>query len=169
MHVSDILIVLHVVTGAVGLALGARLIWLSRDRPLLDRSAAAYQWAVAGIALTSAGLVALDWPDLWWLLLLAVLTWGLALAGHIAPLRGFAGWRRVYVHGLGGSYIALVTALLVVSLTVDGPVDGPPAALVWGLPSLIGTMLIAAWHRRLLDGSALRAAPPRWGTGQRGR
>jgi hypothetical protein len=29
------------------------------------------------------------------------------------------------VHGQGGSYLALVTALVVVALTVDGPLQGP--------------------------------------------
>ncbi|HET8758196.1 MAG TPA: hypothetical protein VFM58_19400 [Solirubrobacteraceae bacterium] len=149
MDLHDVLMVLHVAAGAAGLAVGARLILLSRDRPLLDRSATGYHWAVAVVAVTSAGLVAFDWPDLWWLLLLAVLTWALAATGHAAPVRRFRGWSRAYVHGVGGSYIALVTALLVVSLTVDGPVDWPASVLVWGLPTAIGTVLIAAWHRRL--------------------
>jgi hypothetical protein len=155
----DILIVLHVAAGSAGLAVGAWLIWLSRDRPLLDGRASAYHWSVAVVALTSAGLVALDWPDLWWLLLLAALSYGLAAAGYAAPRRRFAGWHAVYVHGQGGSYIALVTALLVVSLTVNGPVDGPASALVWGLPTLIGTLLIRAWHRRLRRPPGPRRAP----------
>ena len=121
MDLYDVLIVLHVLAGTAGLVVGAWLIWLSRDRPLLDWRASAYHWAVAWVALTSAGLVAPDWPDLWWLLLLAVLSYGLAVAGYVAPRRRFAGWQAAYAHGQGGSYIALLTALLVVSLTVNAP------------------------------------------------
>jgi hypothetical protein len=127
---------LHVAAGITGLVISARLIWLSRDRPRLDRGADAYHWSVAAIALT----------------------WGLAADGHVAPLRRFPGWRSAYAHGLGGSYIALVTALLVVSLTVNGPVDGMASALVWGLPTLVGTLLVVAWHRRLRRPSGGRVA-----------
>jgi hypothetical protein len=152
MDLYDLIMALHVVFGAAALLVGAPLIWLSRNRPHVGRSADAYYWSVAVVALTSAGLVALDWPDLWWLLVLAALTWGLAAAGHVAPLRRFPGWRGAYAHGLGGSYIALVTALLVVSLTVNGPIDGAASALVWGLPTVVGTVLVTAWHRRLRPG-----------------
>lgn len=145
----DILLALHIAAGTAALAVGAWVIRRSRHRPMLDASAVLYHWAVAGVALTSAGLVALDWPELWWLLPVAVLSYGLAAAGYLAPRRRFTGWRFAYAHGQGGSYIALVTALLVVALTVDGPLDGLPAALVWALPTLIGTTLIRAWHRRL--------------------
>jgi len=60
----------------------------------------------------------------------------------------------VLAHGQGGSYIALLTALVVVALTVDGSVDGPvdgaAAALPWVLPALVGTSLIERWRRRLI-------------------
>ncbi len=42
-----------------------------------------------------------------------------------------------------------MTAWLVVSLTVDGPIEGVAAVSVWVLPTLIGTALIRAWHQRL--------------------
>ena len=43
---------------------------------------------------------------------------------------------RTYARGQGGSYIALVTALLVVS------VDGNAAVAAWVLPTLVGHPLI---------------------------
>ncbi len=43
---------------------------------------------------------------------------------------------RLRLHGFGGSYIALVTALLVVSI------DGPVAVAAWTLPTLVGLVLI---------------------------
>jgi hypothetical protein len=43
---------------------------------------------------------------------------------------------RVYAHSQGGAYIALVTALLVVSL------EGPAATAAWVAPLLVGLPLI---------------------------
>jgi hypothetical protein len=40
-------------------------------------------------------------------------------------------------------------ALLVVSLTLDGPIHGPAQVAVWVLPTIVGTELIRRWHRRL--------------------
>lgn len=144
-----ILLGLHTAAGVAGLALGGLVIWLSRERPLVDDGSAAYHWTVLAVSLTAVGLLILDWPNLWWLMLLAALAYGLPLLGYLPPRRRFRGWTGVYAHGQGGSYVALVTAFVVVSLTVDGPVHGAPAVVVWLLPTLIGDRLTRRWHRRL--------------------
>lgn len=115
-----ILLGLHTAAGVAGLALGGLVIWLSRERPLVDDRSAAYHWTVLAVSLTAVGLLILDWPNLWWLMLLAALAYGLPLLGYLPPRRRFRGWTGVYAHGQGGSYVALVTAFVVVSLTVDG-------------------------------------------------
>jgi hypothetical protein len=52
--------------------LGGLVIGLSRERPLLDQSSAAYQWS-SSVSLTAIALLALDWPELWWRTFLWVL------------------------------------------------------------------------------------------------
>jgi hypothetical protein len=150
----DWLLALHIAAGAAGLVVGAMVIWSSGERPHLGTRSVAYLWIVFAISATAIGLLVPDWPELWWITILAVLASGLALLGYIAPRSRFRGWQPAYAHGQGGSYIALVTALLVVALTVDGPVHGVAAAIVWVLPTVIGTRLILLWHRRLarIDG-----------------
>lgn len=160
MDPHDILLGLHTAAGLAGLALGGLVIWSSRERPLLDRWSVAYHWTVLAVSLTAVVLLVLDWPQLWWLMLLSVFAYGLALLGFLAPRRRFRGWTGFYAHGQGGSYIALVTAFIVVSLTVDGPIHGPAAAAVWVFPTLVGTRLIKRWHRRL-EGKARSRSPHR--------
>jgi hypothetical protein len=149
MSLHDVLLGVHVAAGTVALVLGAAVVWSSRDRPMLDGRSAIYPWTVLAVSLTAVGLLALDWPELWWIAILAALAYVLALLGYLAPRRRFRSWRLAYAHGQGGSYIALVTALIVVALTVDGPVHGVAAVAVWVLPTLIGTNLIRRWHHRL--------------------
>lgn len=136
MDAHGILLSLHVAAGSLGLLLGALAMWAEKRPPHRSRAGAAYHWSVLGVSLTAVGLVALDWPALWWLLPLAGLSYGLALLGLLAPRRRRPGWARAYGHGQGGSYIALVTALLVVSL------EGLAAAAGWFLPTLVGLPLI---------------------------
>lgn len=94
--------------------------------------ARAYQWAVLAVSLTAIGLVAFDPAGLWWLVPLALFAYACIVTGLRAPRRQV----RLRLHGLGGSYIALVTALLVVS------VEGPGSVVAWVLPTLVGLVLI---------------------------
>ena len=132
----DSLLALPATAGSLGLVLGPIAIWSSRRGPLESGAGTAYHWSVLAVYLTASGLVALDVPGLWWLLPLAALSYALALLGLIAPRRRGRGWVRAYAHGQGGSYIALVTALLVVSA------DGSASVAAWTLPTLVGVPLI---------------------------
>jgi len=118
-----VLLIPHVAAGIAGLLLG----------PLLARDlsappyASAYLAAVSLLAATALGLVALDVAGLWFLAPLALGTVAAAAGGLRA--RGMP----TRVRGVGGSYVALITALLVVSW-------GSP--LAWILPTAIGAPLI---------------------------
>ena len=46
------------------------------------------------------------------------------------------GWLRRHIRGMGGSYIALVTALLVVNV-------GAGLTIAWFLPTIVGAPIIA--------------------------
>lgn len=135
----DVVLVLHVVLGSGGLLLGP--VWAAtrlRGRPATGL-AVAYQAVVAGVAV-SAGVLAVTGPRLGWLLPVAVATEVLAVTGALARRRSWPGWRSWQPHLLGGSYIALVTGVLIAE-------TGHPAA--WLLPALVGQLPIALAKRRL--------------------
>jgi hypothetical protein len=137
--VPDALLLLHVAGGTAGLLLGP--VWLlarlrgTGGRPL----AAGYQVAVAAVALSGA-VLAVSAPGLGWLLPVAVVTEALAVGGALARRRAWRHWRSLQPHLLGGSYIALVTGLLVAS-------TGSP--VWWVVPALAGQLPIAVAKRRL--------------------
>ena len=132
----DIVLGLHVAAGSLGLVLGPLAILAEREPPYRSRLGVAYHWSVLGVALTALALIAFDPAGLWWLVPLAALSYGLALLGLIAGRRPGQRWLGLYARGQGGSYIALVTALLVVSL------EGPLGIAAWLLPTVIGHRLI---------------------------
>ena len=94
---------------------------------------------MAGVAL-SAGVLAVTDPALRWLLPVAVATEVLAVTGALARRRAGPGWRSWQPHLLGGSYIALVTGVLIAE-------TGDP--VWWLLPALVGQLPIAVAKRRL--------------------
>jgi hypothetical protein len=145
---------LHIAAGVLGLVLGPVAMWqdtraLRAGRGPAGGVSAAYPWSVLAVSLSAILLVAWYRSDLWWLVPVAVLSSALAVLGRSAASRRVRGWTHGYVHGLGGSYIALVSALLVVSLTVNGPLDGPAALVPWLLPTAVGLVAIEWWRRRL--------------------
>lgn len=136
LELHDSLLSLHVAAGTLGLLLGPFAMWVETRPPHRSRAGLGYHWAVLAVSLTAVGLVALDWSALWWLSLLAALSYTLALVGVLAPRWPSRRWVRAYAHGQGGSYIALITALLVVSL------DGAAATASWVVPTVVGLPLI---------------------------
>jgi hypothetical protein len=158
-----VLLNIHIAVGALGLLLGPLAIWRdtrelgSRQRPTGSLSVA-YVWTVLAVSLSAIVLVIWYRAELWWLVPVAVFSCALAMLGRYAAARQFRGWSHAYVHGQGGSYIALVTALVVVALTVDGPITGPAALIPWALPTIVGTLLIERWRRRLVRTLATRPA-----------
>jgi hypothetical protein len=137
--IADSLLPLHVAAGSGALLLGP--LWLAtRLRGGDGRPAAAgYQVATAGVAVSGAVLAVVT-PGLAWLLPVAAGTEALAVTGALARRRSWAHWRTLQPHLLGGSYIALVTALLVAS-------TGQP--VWWLVPAVAGQLPIAVAKRRL--------------------
>jgi hypothetical protein len=135
----DTVLAVHVVAGTIGLLVGP--LWLAlRLRDLTGHVPAwVYHFAVAAV-VTSSVYLAVSAPGLWWLLPFGALTEVLAVSGALARRRSWRGWRTWQPHLLGGSYIALVTGVLVAG-------TGNP--VFWLVPAVVGQLPIAIAKRRL--------------------
>ncbi len=148
------LLAAHIFAGSAGLVLGPVAMYLdtrrfSAGQRGTGRASGVYRGAVLLVCLSAVGLVVENRPELWWLIPVSALTYGLAVLARESATRRFRGWSHGYAHGQGGSYVALVTALIVVALTVDGPVTGAAQLGPWLAPTVLGTVLIEIWRRRL--------------------
>jgi hypothetical protein len=139
---KDVVLWIHVASGVLAWVLGAIALWLSVNRRQARDGLTAFHWSVLAVAITASVLVAFKPEDLWWLWLLAVFSYGLALVGHLAPRERSPGWLRLGIHGQGGACIALMTATFVVS------VDGLAQIAAWVVPTLVGVPLLELWYRR---------------------
>ena len=135
----ETVLTLHVLAGTTALLLGPAWLLLRRRGRSGVAAAWGYHLAVAAVVLSSAYL-AVSAPGLWWLLPFGVVTEGLAIAGALARRRAWAGWWTWQPHLLGGSYIALVTGVLVA---------GTGSPVFWLLPAVVGQLPIAIAKRRL--------------------
>lgn len=135
----DVLLTFHVLAGTTALLLGPCWLLLRMRGSTAVPVAWAYQVAVAAVAV-SASVLALTGAGLQWLLPVALATEVLAVAGALVRRRGWRGWREWQPHLLGGSYIALVTGVLIAE-------TGNP--VFWVLPALVGQLPIAVAKHRL--------------------
>lgn len=146
---SATLLFLHIVLGFTAIALGPPAM-LSRKAPgLHPRLGEGYHAAVLGVCVTAGAMAVLHWERSWAFLPVAIGSYGFALVGYLAAKLRFRGWLRVHVIGQGSSYIALVTALLVVNWQTLAGEPGRSAFWPWVIPTLLGSPLIAWAARRI--------------------
>ncbi len=134
-----ILMTVHVAAGAVGLLLGPWAMAAAIRGGRRSAAALAYQGAVAVIATTALGFVVLDWRSWWPFVILAVGTEAAVAAGWWARSHRTPGWLGRHVRLICGSYVSLVTALLVVSWG---------SVLAWVLPTVVGIVLVERAAKR---------------------
>jgi hypothetical protein len=130
----DIALILHVAAGALGLVLGPLAIVLTLRRKRLTWAGEIYHWAVALVCLTALVMVPYDWAGLWFFWPISVASYLFVYLGQRSAESPGGLWYRGVLRGYGGSWIALWTAILVVS------VPGHP--WTWAAPTVLGTALI---------------------------
>ena len=147
MTLSQAILAVHIALGATGLVLGAVALLARKHRGRHTRVGEAYHWIMLSVCVTATVIAVLDWQRLWWFVFIATGSYAFALLGYVAAKRRWPGWLRAHITGQGGSYIAMVTALLVVNwqrLTGEPGVNSPWA---WTLPTVVGSPIIA-WVQR---------------------
>jgi len=136
MTLRDPALALHIASGTTGLILGPLAMRAPKWRGPHTRLGEAYHWVMLTVCVSAAALAILAWSRIWWFLPIATFSYANALVGYVAAKRRRPGWLRRHIAGMGGSYIALTTALLVVNL-------GQSLPIVWFLPTIVGSPLIA--------------------------
>ena len=70
-------------------------------------------------------------------------SYAFAFIRYVAAKRRWPGWLAVHVSGQGGSYIAMLTAILVVNWQLLTGTSGRSSPLAWIIPTVVGSPLIA--------------------------
>jgi uncharacterized membrane protein len=149
---TDTILLAHIALGIAGLVLGP-VAMAARKRPgLHTRAGEAYHWVMLGVCVSAGVLAVLDWSRIWWFLPIATGSYAFALLGYVAAKRRWKGWLRAHITGQGGSYIAMVTAVLVVNWETLTGTRGVLSPWAWVLPTLVGTPIIAWVSREVAQG-----------------
>ena len=128
----------HITAGVAGLILGPFAIRPARHGRR-GKGTRPYVVTVTVLTTSAVALAIVRWHALWPFALIAVATEAAVVASWWVAERRRPGWLPWHVRLLGGSYVSLVTALLVVSWGT---------LLAWVVPSVVGATLVerAAAH-----------------------
>lgn len=114
-----------------------------------------YFSAICMVFVTASGMAVMRWGEDYHLFLIGTVAFGAALTGLVARRRRWPG-DAAHVIGMGGSYIAMLTAFYVDNGRQLPFWDRLPTTAYWLLPSLVGIPLIyRVLHRA--DGDRRRA------------
>ena len=136
-------LVFHIAVGTVGLVLGPIAMTAWKGSRLHAWAGELYHWVMLAVCVSAGGLAWLDWERSWWFLPIAVGSYAFAFVAYVAAKRRWPGWLAAHVSGQGGSYIAMVTAILVVNWQLLTGTRGRSSPWAWILPTLVGSPLIA--------------------------
>ena len=133
----------HIAVGTAGLILGPVAMTALKGSRLHAWAGELYHWVMLAVCVSAAGLAWLDWERNWWFLPIAAGSYTFALVGYVAAKVRWLGWIAAHVGGQGGSYIAMVTAILVVNWQLLTGTSGRSSPWAWILPTVVGSPLIA--------------------------
>jgi hypothetical protein len=142
-------LLVHIAAGVAGILLGPLVLYFAAARRV-TRFADAYHASVLLVCVSAAVLAVLDFASLWWFLLVAAGSYAFAVRAVIAARQRRPNWLPRYIRGQGGAYIALWTAVVVVSIN--------HLPVVWLIPTAVGAPLIE-WlaHRAHTPDAAIPA------------
>ncbi|MGG0756666.1 DUF2306 domain-containing protein [Brevibacillus laterosporus] len=148
MSVFQILIALHILAGTACLLTGLLAIIMRKKRGLHTIYGEIYHGSYVVIFLTSIITAIWHWEESAYLFFIALFSYGLALYGYLARKRRWTEWVGKHIYGMLGSYIGVITAVLVVNQAKIPVLNQWPSLLLWLLPTIIGSPLIAMVQRQ---------------------
>jgi len=157
MSLFTLFLVIHIATGVAGLVMGPIAMYAGKRKGTHTRVGEAYHWNMLAVCLSAVVLALIHWSSAGFLLYVAIGSYAFAVLGYVAAKVRWNGWLLAHISGQGGSYIALITAFLV----VNGGGGGQVPLILWFIPTIIGSPIIAWVNYQVAIGKRPKRTRPR--------
>lgn len=131
----------HITAGLICVITGAIAALSRKGRGRHSKFGDAYFAGISLLFATATALAVMRWREDYGLFLIGLAAFSMALVGFLARRRHWPG-DRVHIIGMGGSYVAMLTAFYVDNGKHLPLWDRLPTFAFWVLPSLVGVPLI---------------------------
>src|SRR5690625_1521137 len=148
MSIHTVLLILHIITRSFCLLTGTVNLSVKKVKGYHTRIGEWYHGGYVIVFLTSVGMAIINWSDSAYLFYIALFSYGLALFGYLAGKFRKKGWLQMHIGGMAGSYIVIITAILVVNVGDMPLINQLPTLLIWFIPTIIGKPVIIMVNKR---------------------
>ncbi len=132
----------HIISGFTAVLLGIASMLAPKKRGLHTTLGSTYHAFMIVICASAAALAVLNWRQSWYFLLISIFSYSYALMGIRAVRKRGPGWLKIHIKGMLGSFIAIMTAVMVTSAAKLPGLAALPRWMDWLLPTLIGIPVI---------------------------
>lgn len=148
MTVFGFFLTLHIISGIICLLAGLLAAFSKKRRGRHTVLGELYHGSYVVVFVTALITSVMHWQESSYLFFIALFSYSLALFGYMARKRRVRNWLPKHIGGMLGSYIGIVTAVIVVNIPAVPVVNEWPALAFWLLPTVIGTPIIIAVNSR---------------------
>lgn len=138
----NIALTLHAVAGFFGLVIGPIAMYSKKSKGLHTKSGVVYVIFMTAVCVSGAILSILEWQRNWWLLFVAIFSYWFCWRGYNAAKFKNRGWLKYHISGMLGSYVAMLTAFIVVNVGRVTFLNKIPIMFFWIIPTIIAVPLI---------------------------
>ncbi|MBM7703098.1 DUF2306 domain-containing protein [Metabacillus iocasae] len=138
---------LHIIAGCICLLTGLLAMISRKKKGIHSLAGEVYHWSFVVVFATSIIMALLNWRESAYLFFIGIFSYSFALSGYIAAKRKKRNWIGAHIGGMLGSYIAIITAVIVVNAPKLELLNDIPILLLWFLPTIIGSPLIFLTRR----------------------
>lgn len=157
MSIYSVLLAGHIGAGTICLITGALASFVRKQKGIHTITGEVYHSGYVVVFLTAIIMSMINWSELAFLFYIAVFSYGMALYGYLVRKLRRNNWLPKHINGMLGSYIGIITAVLVVNGEAVSSVTGIPSLFLWFIPTIMGSPLIAMTIRRFArSGSSKR-------------
>ena len=152
MKFQTAVLVFHISAGIAAVVVGPIAMLSRKRRGRHTRAGELYHWIMLTVCLSAVLVAILEWQRLWGFPYIALGSYALTFTGYLAAKRRWNGWLYAHVSAVSGSYVAIVTASLVVNWEKITGVPGITSPWAWSLPTVVGSIIIAWVNHQIRTG-----------------
>src|SRR5699024_3095595 len=144
----NLFLIVHIITGSICLISGLSAMTARKKRGRHTISGDIYHGSYVVVLVTSIAMAVLHWEKSAYLSYIARFSYGLAFTGYLAVKMRWSNWLSFHLSGMAGSYIGIVTAVIITNISGIPVLNALPELWYWFLPTIIGTPLIIMTSRK---------------------
>ncbi|OFD52209.1 hypothetical protein BWGOE4_56920 [Bacillus mycoides] len=143
-----VILFIHILVGVICLIAGLAAMVAPKKKGLHKKLGEIYHFSFIIVFITTVAMAIMHWESSSYLLYIGIFSYSLALLGYLAGKFKWKNWVAIHIGSILGSYIAILTAVLVVNVNRMPILNNYNPLIFWLIPTIIGSPIIYLIRRK---------------------